>query len=52
MILLATIISFTLISITEKISQHTENTAEDVRRDYANSVIITGAWVYDNQDDM
>lgn len=52
MILLATIISFTVINITEKISQKSEQVAEDVRRDSVNSVIITGAWVYDNQDDM
>ncbi len=52
MILLSAIISFTIIKVTEEISQNTENTAEDVRRDFANSVLITGAWVYDNQDDM
>jgi hypothetical protein len=52
MVLLACIISFTVISITEQISQNAQGTAEDVRRDSANSVIITGAWVYDNYDDM
>lgn len=52
MILLASIITFTLIRVTEEISQTTQNTAEDARRDSVNSVIITGAWVYDNQDDM
>jgi hypothetical protein len=51
-ILLASIISFTIIRISEEISQKTQNTAEDVRRNSVNSVIITGAWVYDNQDDM
>ena len=51
-ILLASIISFTIIRISEEISQQTQNTAEDARRDSVNSVIITGAWVYDNQDDM
>ena len=52
MILLAVTISFTVINITESISQNTQKTAEDVRRNSVNSVIITGAWVYDNQDDM
>jgi hypothetical protein len=52
MILLSAIISFTIIHITEEIAQDSQNTAEDVRRDFANSVLITGAWVYDNQDDM
>ena len=52
MILLSSMIAFTLIRITEEIAQKTQNTAEDVRRDSVNSVIITGAWVYDNQDDM
>ncbi len=52
MILLASLISFTIINGTEKIVQHTEETAEDARRDSANSVIITGAWVYDGYDDM
>ena len=52
MILLAAIISFTIIHITEEISQKSQKSAEDVRRDVANSVIITGAWVYDNYDDM
>ena len=51
-ILLAAIISFTIIRLTEEIGQDSQNTAEDVRRDVANSVIITGAWVYDNYDDM
>ena len=51
-ILLASIISFTIIRISEEISQQTQNTAEDARRDSVNSVIITGAWVYDNQEDM
>lgn len=52
MILLASIIAVQIIQISEKISQKTQNTAEDARRDSVNSVIITGAWVYDNQDDM
>ena len=52
MILLAVTISFTVINITESISQNTQKTAEDVRRNSVISVIITGAWVYDNQDDM
>tara|TARA_B100000614_G_C14555369_1_gene495347 strand:- start:2050 stop:2685 length:636 start_codon:yes stop_codon:yes gene_type:complete len=52
MILLSALISFTIIHITEEIAQDSQNTAEDVRRDFANSVLITGAWVYDNQDDM
>ena len=52
MILLATVISFTIINLTERLSQESQNTAEDVRRDVANSVIITGAWVYDDYDDM
>lgn len=52
MILLGTIIAFTIINITEQIGQQTEKTSEDTRRDFVNSVIITGAWVYDNQDDM
>ena len=47
MILLATVISFTIIHLTERLSQDSQNTAEDVRRDVANSVIITGAGVYD-----
>jgi len=51
-ILLAAIISFTIIRLTEEIGQDSQKTAEDVRRDVANSVIITGAWVYDNYDDM
>ena len=51
-ILLAALISFTIIRLTEEIGQNSQNTAEDVRRDVANSVIITGAWVYDNYDDM
>ena len=52
MVMLATIITFTLINITEKISQHTQQSSEDVRRNSVNTVVITGAWVYDNQDDM
>ena len=52
MIMLSAIVSFTIIHITEELAQDSQNTAEDVRRDFANSVIITGAWVYDNQDDM
>ena len=52
MILLASLVSFTIIHLTEEIAQDSQNTAEDVRRDFANSVIITGAWVYDNYDDM
>ena len=52
MVMLATIITFTLINITEKISQHTQQASEDVRRNSVNTVVITGAWVYDNQDDM
>lgn len=51
-ILLTAIISFTIINVTEKIAQDSQRSAEDVRRDVANSVIITGAWVYDNYDDM
>lgn len=51
-ILLASIISVTIIRITEEISQKTQIAAEDARRDSVNSVIITGAWVFDNQDDM
>ncbi len=51
-ILLTAIISFTIINVTEKIAQESQRSAEDVRRDVANSVIITGAWVYDNYDDM
>ena len=51
-ILLAAIISFTIIRLTEGIGQDSQKTAEDVRRDVANSVIITGAWVYDDYDDM
>ena len=41
-ILLAALISFTIIRLTEEIGQNSQNTAEDVRRDVANSVIITG----------
>ena len=52
MVMLATIITFTLINITEKISQHTQQASEDVRRNSVNTVVITGAWVHDNQDDM
>ena len=52
MIIFASIVSFTIIHLTEELTQHSENSAEDVRRDFANSVIITGAWVYDNYDDM
>ena len=48
MIMLSAIVSFTIIHITEELAQDSQNTAEDVRRDFANSVIITGAWVYDN----
>ena len=51
MVLLATLVTFTLVKITEEIAQSTQKTSEDVRRDVVNSVIITGAWVYDNQDD-
>lgn len=51
-IILAIIISFTLLNLTEMLSQNTQQTAEDVRRDSVNSIIITGAWVYDNYDDM
>ena len=50
--MLASIITFTLINITEQISQHTQQASEDVRRNSVNTVVITGAWVYDNQDDM
>ena len=52
MILLTAIVSFTIISVTEKIAQESQRSAEDVRRDVANSVIITGGWVYDDYDDM
>ena len=52
MIMFASIVSFTIIHLTEELTQHSENSAEDVRRDFANSVIITGAWVYDDYDDM
>lgn len=52
MILLSAIVSFTIIHITEELAQDSQNTAEDVRRDFANSVLITGAWVYDSYDDM
>ena len=51
-IILAILISFTLLNLTERLSQNTQQTAEDVRRDSVNSIIITGAWVYDNYDDM
>ncbi len=51
-VLLATIISATVIGLTEMISQNTQKTNEDARRDIVNSVIITGAWVYDDYDDM
>ena len=51
-IILAIVISFTLLNLTEMLSQNTQQTAEDVRRDSVNSIIITGAWVYDNYDDM
>ena len=51
-IILAILISFTLLNLTEKLSQNTQQSAEDVRRDSVNSIIITGAWVYDNYDDM
>ncbi len=52
MIIFASIVSFTIIHLTEELTQHTQNSAEDVRRDFANSVIITGGWVYDDFDDM
>ena len=52
MILLASIISVTIIRVTEEISQQTDKTAEDARRNNVNSILITGAWVYDNYDDM
>lgn len=52
MILLASLITFTLVKITEEIAQSSQKTSEDVRRDVVNSIIITGAWVYDNYDDM
>ena len=51
-VMLAALISFTIIRLTEGIAQDSEKAAEDVRRDVANSVIITGAWVFDNYDDM
>ena len=41
MIMFASIVSFTIIHLTEELTQHSENSAEDVRRDFANSVIIT-----------
>ena len=41
-ILLASLVSFAIIHLTEEIAQDSQNTAEDVRRDFANSVIITG----------
>lgn len=52
MVLLASLITFTLVKITEEIAQSSQKTSEDVRRDVVNSIIITGAWVYDNYDDM
>jgi len=52
MILFASLVSYTIIHLTEEIAQNSQNTAEDVRRDVANSVIITGGWVYDSFDDM
>ena len=52
MILLASIISVTIIRVTEEISQQTDKTAEDARRNNVNTILITGAWVYDDYDDM
>ena len=52
MILLSAIVSFTIIHITEELAQDSQNSAEDVRRDVAYCVLIPGAGVYVNQDDM
>ena len=52
MILLASIISVTIIRVVEEISQQTDRTAEDARRNNVNTILITGAWVYDDYDDM
>lgn len=51
MILLATIVSASIILLVEKISQQTGKTAEDARRESVNTVIIVGGWVGDNYDD-
>ena len=52
MILVSSIIVATLIGVTEKITQRTDRTAEDARMKNVNTIIITGAWVYDSFDDM
>ena len=40
MVMLASIITFTLINITEQISQHTQQASEDVRRNSVNLSLI------------
>lgn len=52
MILVSSIIVFTLVNATERLTQRTDRTAEDARMKIVNTVIITGAWVYDSYDDM
>ncbi len=52
MVLLASMVMISLIKITEEISQSTQRTAEDARRNSVNTVVIVGGWVYDRLDDM
>jgi len=52
MVLLASMVMISLIKITEEISQSTQRTAEDARRNSVNTVVIVGGWVYDSWDDM
>ena len=41
-----------IIKITEEVSQSTQRTTEDARRNSVNTVVIVGGWVYDDYDDM
>ncbi|MBT4406777.1 MAG: hypothetical protein HOC79_02770 [Euryarchaeota archaeon] len=52
MVLLASIVMVSIIKITEEVSQSTQRTTEDARRNSVNTVVIVGGWVYDNYDDM
>ncbi|HIF45226.1 MAG TPA: hypothetical protein EYQ73_00275 [Candidatus Poseidoniales archaeon] len=52
MILMASIVMVSIIQVVEKISQNTDQAGEDARRNAVNTIFITGAWVYDDYDDM
>ena len=51
MVLVAMIVSSSIILIVEKMAQQTQRTSADAQRDSVNTVIIVGGWVGDDYDD-